>query len=354
MYKLLKKSKKSCYLSAVLLYIGAFTLSNIYFPAQAAAASGTFLLYYPDDESSKLSIKRAFDKSGSEGIEDPARQKTAILANDVSFGLSNPVTLKYSEEDNRSFFVNAGSASSDIQDEQIWTAKYYCSKDSGKSSAAAPGGTGVYYEVVVAVGLRINDGNEFFKKTHGDTYAGAAYIAEVTPAKPGANGQPGTQASTNIIKQFDGGVEKLNDNIDKITKKECRPTPTAEGGGITVKNYYTGATDAERAAAKPAVDNATDPANGGNGSGPAKDEDSCDAKGGSPLSWIICPVIDLGSKFTDFVFNDIVRPFLEDVPISSAPDDPSYVAWKQFRLIGNIVLIGALLAVVYAQARGDK
>lgn len=85
----------------------------------------------------------------------------------------------------------------------------------------------------------------------------------------------------------------------------------------------------------------------------AAEEDSCDTTG-SPLSWIICPIIDLGAKFTDFVFNDIVRPFLEDVPISSNPDDPGYNAWKQFRLLGNIVLIGTMLAVVYAQARGDR
>lgn len=80
----------------------------------------------------------------------------------------------------------------------------------------------------------------------------------------------------------------------------------------------------------------------------------CDATGSSPLSWIICPVVDLGANFTDFVFKDIVSPLLRDIPISSDSGDAGYIAWKQFRLIGNILLVGALLAVVYAQAKGDK
>lgn len=82
--------------------------------------------------------------------------------------------------------------------------------------------------------------------------------------------------------------------------------------------------------------------------------DDCEATDSGPLGWILCPVIDLGATFTSYVFKNFVQPFLEDVPISTNPDDGAYLAWKQFRLIGNIVLVGTMIAVVYAQARGSR
>lgn len=91
-------------------------------------------------------------------------------------------------------------------------------------------------------------------------------------------------------------------------------------------------------------------AGGASGGGQA----DCDSTTTSPLSWIICPIIDLGAGFADFVFKDIIRPMLEDVPVSTNEEDGTYQAWKNFRTIGNLVLIGTLLAVVYAQVRGDR
>jgi hypothetical protein len=81
--------------------------------------------------------------------------------------------------------------------------------------------------------------------------------------------------------------------------------------------------------------------------------DNCEASDSGPLGWILCPVIGIASTFTNFVFESFVIPFLEDVPVSTNENDGSYLAWKQFRLIGNIVLVGAMLAVVYAQVKGN-
>lgn len=80
----------------------------------------------------------------------------------------------------------------------------------------------------------------------------------------------------------------------------------------------------------------------------------CDTADGGPLQWIICPIIDLGANFTDGVFRNFVRPLLEDIPIGNDPSDGGYRAWQGFRALGNIMLAGCLLAIVYAQARGDK
>ena len=94
-------------------------------------------------------------------------------------------------------------------------------------------------------------------------------------------------------------------------------------------------------------------ANAGDSEGTG-DGDSCETTNSGPLGWILCPIIDLAANFTSFVFENFVQPFLEDVPVTTNPSDPTYKAWQQFRLIGNIVLVGTMLAVVYAQVRGGR
>lgn len=91
-----------------------------------------------------------------------------------------------------------------------------------------------------------------------------------------------------------------------------------------------------------------------NGTGSAKTQPDCDASLNSPLSWILCPVIDLGAALTDFIFQTFVRGLLEEVPISAETDDGGYLAWQQFRMLANIMLVGTLLAIVYGQVKGDR
>jgi hypothetical protein len=95
-----------------------------------------------------------------------------------------------------------------------------------------------------------------------------------------------------------------------------------------------------------------DPTNAGPEGGSITD---CDAKFLNPLSWIICPIIDIGADLTDSMFQNVISPLLSDVPISDNREDPVYKAWQGFRLIANIMLVGSMLAIVYAQTRGgDK
>lgn len=180
---------------------------------------------------------------------------------------------------------------------------------------------------------------------------GIPYLSNITHYQKSTSGE--TRPAPDEKKDDEG----LNgDQIrDSKIPSECLPDYDTRGGDVnpikTIKNLKK-MTDSDQASWGESAKNNEGGADTNSGNTKAE-EDACNATG-SPMSWIICPIIDMGSKFTDFVFNDIVRPFLEDVPISSNPDDPSYNAWKQFRLIGNIVLIGSLMAVVYAQARGDK
>lgn len=72
------------------------------------------------------------------------------------------------------------------------------------------------------------------------------------------------------------------------------------------------------------------------------------------LSFVVCPLLDGIANTSDWVFSTVIQPLLQNVPVSTDTSDPSYKAWQGFRVIANIVLIGALLAVVFYQARGGQ
>lgn len=91
----------------------------------------------------------------------------------------------------------------------------------------------------------------------------------------------------------------------------------------------------------------------GAGGGQGTEEIQCEASIFS-ISWIICAVIEFGANFTNWFFNSFLRPLLEDVPVSLDPSEGSFRAWQGFRLLANIMLVASMLAIVYAQARGDQ
>jgi hypothetical protein len=96
------------------------------------------------------------------------------------------------------------------------------------------------------------------------------------------------------------------------------------------------------------IANAANPANAG---GAGASNPDCQS-GGHPLGWILCPIIDGGAAFTDWVFTTFIRGILEDVPINIDENDGGYRAWQNFRVVGNSILIMTLLAIVYAQVKG--
>lgn len=95
---------------------------------------------------------------------------------------------------------------------------------------------------------------------------------------------------------------------------------------------------------------------GGQAKGSENDKDlaDCSASGFSPLSWIICPIIDMASGTSDYIFGKIIQPILENVDITTETNNGAYQAWQGFRILGNIILIGAMLALVYGTTRGGQ
>lgn len=155
-------------------------------------------------------------------------------------------------------------------------------------------------------------------------------------------------------------LNKVGPNGDAAPNfmKGCLPNPAGDIGNKT-SNYQKLSDadkqgwDAEAKAANLGEDVAS-AAGSSSGSGSGDDQISCETQIKSALSWIACPVIEMGQNMTDFVFKDIVEPLLNDVPITTDPNDGSYKAWAQFRVIANILLIASLLAIVYSQAKGSK
>lgn len=107
---------------------------------------------------------------------------------------------------------------------------------------------------------------------------------------------------------------------------------------------------------RPPDDNsASDPeASASFGSAGVEDDASCELSAGSALSWILCPLINGGTDIVDFVFASVIIPFLENIPISSDPSGQIYQIWSGFRILANVLLVGALLSVVISQGVGKE
>lgn len=101
-------------------------------------------------------------------------------------------------------------------------------------------------------------------------------------------------------------------------------------------------------------------ANGGGGGGAgsvsADDPLGCDVFSSSPLSWIICPVIDMMAKaiqFTDnIITNQMVVPTQDIFCSNSKTCGDYYEAWSSFRNMALGLMAIAGLVIVIAQAIG--
>jgi hypothetical protein len=79
---------------------------------------------------------------------------------------------------------------------------------------------------------------------------------------------------------------------------------------------------------------------------------SCESSGFS-LAWILCPIINLMSTSIDGIYSHLIKPLLETSPLSlSTQNNPQYDVWSQFRILGDVFLVIALLVIVFGQSFG--
>ena len=96
-----------------------------------------------------------------------------------------------------------------------------------------------------------------------------------------------------------------------------------------------------------------DPGTGTAGSiGAGGEVDPTCETGGNPLSWIVCPILNGILRGIDAIFSNFIDPFLRVSPIQAEDGNIIYDIWKNFRTLGNIVLIFALLFAVFGQTIG--
>jgi|GEM_PF-2456508 len=69
-------------------------------------------------------------------------------------------------------------------------------------------------------------------------------------------------------------------------------------------------------------------------------------------AYILCPIFNGVSGFTDWMFNNIIQPFLYTSPVSTSAADPSFKVWSTFRIYGDIFLVFALLIIVFGESIG--
>ncbi|HSX08480.1 MAG TPA: hypothetical protein VLG11_06340, partial [Candidatus Saccharimonadales bacterium] len=50
--------------------------------------------------------------------------------------------------------------------------------------------------------------------------------------------------------------------------------------------------------------------------------------------WLICPIFNGVSNFTDWMYSNFLQPFLYTAPISTSANDSSFKVWSTFRVYG--------------------
>lgn len=70
------------------------------------------------------------------------------------------------------------------------------------------------------------------------------------------------------------------------------------------------------------------------------------------LGWFLCKIYDGVGGMSTWLFNAIIKPFLHEPPINTAPDSSSYQTWSSFRVYGDIFLVIALLVIVFGESIG--
>lgn len=82
--------------------------------------------------------------------------------------------------------------------------------------------------------------------------------------------------------------------------------------------------------------------------------DECQSGFGFNLLWIVCGIIEFAQNISEFFYGEMIQPLLDDVPVSTNKKDGTYQVWQGFRLVANIILVGAMLILVYGLARGGR
>lgn len=329
-----------------LIFILCMSFSGYLFNNLVAAQGSDpkFVFYYNSDDPAAVQnlineIKDGRNRDGS------AKAATKIL---VKNGPAGDMVMDYDLDTTNKLNVQGGAARDD-EGEYYWSTKLYCSIQTRNITATKPTGNRPYIEMLYVVGIKIDWGDDAEKAIKDyELYDGGAGAEQAVRVIPSTGGGEDARNELFDHRNHSVGVKDLGDGDGEIDPSGCRPRAM----DMKVHNYGKLSTREKNEWAD-LVNKAGEGASDGGG-GPPVEEVDCDTTWSSPLSWIACPLIDMGVGMTDGVFKNIIQPMLETVPVTADPEDGAYKAWQQFRLLANVLLVGSLLVIVYSQAKGPK
>jgi hypothetical protein len=84
--------------------------------------------------------------------------------------------------------------------------------------------------------------------------------------------------------------------------------------------------------------------------GEANDDIGCEGSGA--LSWALCAAINGLQDLVGGLYDNVIQPLLITKPLSTADDNETYKAWKNFRVYGDIFLVIGILVIVFGESIG--
>jgi len=333
----------------------------IYFSQKAYALTATNFVFDPGDVNSTNDLRRAnaaFDNDGNDYDEGENWSLFKIYTRD--FPDLKSFQIPYSESDSSQF--NSGGGNSSTARQPVFSFTYYCSVPSNKLDTKRPtNDPKVVYEIRYGIILQNNEreANLFMNQANFNGTAGILKVIK-TDASPTPKETWNVFGPDDPKRIANGNESAFKENGAKgafgIDDAGCQPPASiigSFGGSGGLKNFRQ-LDETTSLLFREAVDSGTI----NSAQQPDDNIDSlCQKSPGTfsgGIAFIVCPLINIGVQATDTLFTQLIQPLMEDVPVSTKTDTGTYRAWQSFRTIGNIVLIGTLLAVVYAQVKGDR
>lgn len=128
---------------------------------------------------------------------------------------------------------------------------------------------------------------------------------------------------------------------DPYTSGTAHGPPSILSQSVTITGSTTGSTPASNSGT-------SGTSNGQPANSASTDASTCNSDQTSGLGWILCPVVNLLAKSTDYVYK-IVANFLVVRTMTADTNSSLYKMWDYVRSIANICFIIVFLLIVYAQ-----
>lgn len=385
--KAVKFLRRSSMFSLAAVFLFAVTLPSFIFTGKVEAAGEKYAFYFPNDDAVIRDINQKL------GEDDPpsAATRTSAYAKGGFWGrLDGKLsTIPYNSDVSAKANDEGGGALGDDifdveqnggdDDQYVFTTDYLCYGNGNKLEPDQSKGSALtqsFYYVSVAVVVELSDDGSFQNDTPFKTSVFPVFIKKFEQFTQAdiRNGEDREydlynlddyerldvpygdsidyQRESSKHEEGDNNLTTAVDNIvnaSGINKGKCLP-PIYTDYQVKTDNYRK-----NKDKWKEIEDAIKEDGAPGAGLAPSDEALSdCDTKLLNPLSWILCPVIDIGANGSDYIFQNIIEPLLSDIPLSTDPNDDFFKAWQGFRFIANIILVGGMLGIVYSMARGDK